>query len=52
MAVLAGWVPDIHGFLQWFFVGLLLFLVAVVGLFFLFVAGQLIRNPGRGERRR
>ena len=52
MAMMAGWVPELSGFLQFFFVGLLLLLVAVVGLFFLYVAGQLFRNPGRHDTRR
>jgi threonine/homoserine/homoserine lactone efflux protein len=39
-------------FLQFFFVGLLVILVGVVGLFFVFLAAQLIRNPGRGPRTR
>jgi hypothetical protein len=39
-------------FLQSVFVGLLVLLVGIVGLFFLFLAAQLIRNPGRGPRTR
>jgi hypothetical protein len=39
------------GFLEWFFVGLLAVLVAIVGLFFLYLVGQLFLNPGRRERR-
>jgi hypothetical protein len=39
-------------FLQSFFVGLLVLLVGLVGLFFVFLAAQLIRNPGRGPRTR
>lgn len=50
MTLLGGWVPRLSGFIEWFFAGLLVFLVAVVGVFFLYVAGQLFRNPGRGER--
>jgi hypothetical protein len=42
----------IQGFLEWFFVGLLVALVGVVGLFFLYLAAQLVRNPGRAPRRR
>lgn len=39
-------------FLQLVFVGLLVGLVGLVGLFFLYLAAQLIRNPGRPPRRR
>ena len=39
-------------FLQLVFVGLLVALVGLVGLFFLYLAAQLIRNPGRGPRER
>jgi hypothetical protein len=39
-------------FLQLVFVGLLVALVGIVGLFFLYLAAQLIRNPGRPPRRR
>lgn len=42
----------IQGFLEWFFVGLLVALVGVVGLFFLYLVAQLLRNPGRPPRRR
>jgi len=52
MAPMAGWVPELSGFLQFFFVGLLLLLLGIVGLFFLYVAGQLFRNPGRRDTRR
>ena len=44
MAVVA-----IQGFLEWFFAGLLAFLVLVVTLFAVYVALQLVRNPGRGS---
>lgn len=44
--------PVAFSFLQSFFVGLLVLLVGVVGLFFLYLAAQLIRNPGRGPRPR
>ena len=37
----------IHGFLEWFFAGMLTFLVLAVGAFALFVGMQLFRNPGR-----
>ena len=42
----------IQGFLEWFFAGLLTLLVGAVGLFALFVGGQLFRNPGRRARPR
>jgi hypothetical protein len=44
----------ISGFLEWFFVLLLVGLVGATGLFAAFVAAQLFRNPGRGgpDRRR
>jgi hypothetical protein len=40
------------GFLEYFFAGMLSVLVIVVGVFALFVAGQLVRNPGRRDRTR
>jgi hypothetical protein len=40
----------IQGFLEWFFVGMLTFLVMAVGAFALFVGAQLFRNPARGTR--
>ena len=42
----------IQGFLEWFFVGLLVALVGIVGLFALYLAAQLLRNPGRQPKRR
>ena len=45
-------VVAISGFLEWFFVGLLAALVGATGLFALFVATQLFRNPGRRGRAR
>jgi len=52
-AMIAGLLPHLSGFLQYFFVGLLLLLVGAVGVFFVFVAVQLVRNPGRrGSPRR
>ena len=42
----------IQGFLEWFFVGMLVSLLGVVGLFSLYAASQLVRNPGRSPRRR
>jgi hypothetical protein len=40
----------IDGFLEWFFLGLLSFLVAAVTLFGLYMAIQFFRNPGRSPR--
>ncbi|MEO8476819.1 MAG: hypothetical protein ABI572_07175 [Actinomycetota bacterium] len=42
----------IQGFLEWFFVGLLVTLVGIVGLFALYLAAQLVRNPAREPRGR
>jgi hypothetical protein len=42
----------ISGFLEWFFLGLLTFLVGAVSLFGLYMAIQLFRNPGRSPRPR
>jgi len=42
----------INGFLEWFFLGLLMLLVVVVSVFGLFVAIQLFRNPGGASRPR
>jgi hypothetical protein len=40
------------GFLEFFFAGMLSFLVLIVGAFAGYVALQLIRNPGRRGRTR
>jgi hypothetical protein len=45
--MLADLLPHLSGFLQYFFVGLLVVLVGLVGLFFAFLVVQLIRNPAR-----
>ncbi len=37
----------ISGFLEWIFVGMLAVLTGIVGLFALYAALQLFRNPGR-----
>lgn len=37
---------------QWFWIGLLTSLVGLTGIFFLYVATQLFRNPGRRPRTR
>ena len=42
----------INGFLEWFFIGLLSLLVAVVSIVGLFMAIQFFRNPGRAPRPR
>ena len=42
----------ISGFLEWFFLGLLMLLVVVVSVFGLLVALQFFRNPGRASRPR
>jgi len=42
----------ISGFLEWFFLGLLMLLVVIVGFFGLFVGIQFFRNPGRAPRPR
>ena len=47
MALVAGLLPHLSGFLQYFFVALLVVLVGAVGLFFVFLVFQLFRNPGR-----
>jgi hypothetical protein len=40
------------GFLEWFFVSMLTFLVLAVGGFALYVSIQLFRNPSRRPRTR
>jgi len=42
----------INGFLEWFFLGLLMLLVVIVSVFGLFMAVQFFRNPGRAPRPR
>ena len=42
----------INGFLEWFFLGLLMLLVVIVSVFGLFVAIQFFMNPGRAPRPR
>jgi len=39
----------IRGFLEWFFLGLLVVLVGAVGLFALYLVAQLFRNPARSR---
>lgn len=43
--------PEVESLLQWIFVGLLVFLTALVGVFAVYVAAQQFRNPGRPQRR-
>ena len=43
--MLAAW-----GFLEWFFVFLLVGLTGAVGIAFFFFVGQLFMNPGRRRR--
>jgi len=49
--LLAVWVPHHLGWLELIFLGLLASLVAIVGIFSLFVIAQQFRNPGRSSRR-
>jgi len=46
-AVLASFFPDIEGWLEAIFIGLLVLLAGAVGVFALFVIVQQFRNPGR-----
>jgi hypothetical protein len=43
--------PEIHGLLPLIFVGVLVLLTIIVGLFALYVIAQQFRNPGRPIRR-
>jgi hypothetical protein len=49
--VLGVLIPEHLGWLEVIFLGLLLTLVALVGVFALFVLVQQFRNPGRSARR-
>jgi hypothetical protein len=49
--LLGGLLPEIKGWLEAIFIGLLVLLAGVVGLFAFFVLAQQFRNPGRRERR-
>jgi hypothetical protein len=49
--LLAVWVPHHLGWLELIFLGLLASLVAIVGIFSLYVIAQQFRNPGRPSRR-
>ena len=46
-SLLAAFWPEAPGFLEKFFVGLLVLLVVVVGVFALFLIVKQFRNPGR-----
>ncbi|HWC71403.1 MAG TPA: hypothetical protein VG993_09605 [Actinomycetota bacterium] len=48
--MLASFFPDIEGWLEAIFVGLLVLLAGAVGVFALFVIVQQFRNPGRRGR--
>jgi hypothetical protein len=48
--LVAAFFPEIHGWLEAIFVGLLVILAGAVGVFALFVIVQQFRNPGRRER--
>jgi hypothetical protein len=49
MAVVGAFFPEIKGWLEAVFIGLLVLLAGAVGLFALFVIAQQFRNPGRRE---
>ena len=48
--VIAAFFPEIEGWLEAIFVGLLVILAGAVGVFALFVIAQQFRNPGRRRR--
>ena len=48
--LIASFFPDIKGWLEAIFIGLLVLLAGAVGLFALFVIAQQFRNPGRRDR--
>jgi hypothetical protein len=49
--MIARLLPEHIGILEGIFLGCLLLLTAVVGLFSLYVVSQQFRNPGRSQRR-
>lgn len=51
MPLLAVIWPEAEGLLEWTFLGLLVMLTALVGLFAVYVGAQQFRNPGRSQRR-
>ena len=48
--VVASFFPEVKGWLEAIFIGLLVALAGAVGLFALFVIAQQFRNPGRRDR--
>lgn len=48
--LLASFFPDVKGWLEAIFIGLLVLLAGAVGVFALFVITQQFRNPGRRDR--
>jgi hypothetical protein len=51
MSLLAVIWPEAQGLMEWIFLGLLVFLTGLVGVFAVYVAAQQFRNPGRPPRR-
>ncbi len=51
MTQIAAFLPEIHGLMPLIFVGILVLLTVIVGVFALFVIVQQFRNPGRPIRR-
>lgn len=51
MPLLAVILPEAQGFLEWVFLGLLVLLTALVGVFAIYVGAQQFRNPGRPPQR-
>jgi hypothetical protein len=49
VALIGGFFPEIKGWLEAVFIGLLVLLAGAVGMFALFVIAQQFRNPGRRE---
>ena len=48
--LIASFFPEIKGWLEAIFIGLLVLMAGAVGLFALFVIAQQFRNPGRRDR--
>ena len=48
--LIASFFPEIKGWLEAIFIGLLVLMAGAVGLFSLFVIAQQFRNPGRRDR--
>lgn len=51
MPLLAVIWPEAQGLLEWIFLGMLVFLTVLVGVFAVYVGAQQFRNPGRPQRR-